>query len=111
MPDPKTIEIDEIVTADPSADDDNRAHQGPPSGPEMPEFASGNPFSDLEKSLPWRARWTLRLTRWLMLLRSKPWGKFILIPAIAVGLLLAIPLGLIFFSVLAIRSLLRSFFR
>ena len=95
MPDPKTIEIDEIVTAGPSADDDAPARKNTTPEPEIPGFGSANPFSDLESSLPWKARWTLRLTRWFMLLRSKAWGKWVIIPAVILGLLLALPLGLL----------------
>ena len=107
MPDPKTIEIDEIVTADQSADDGIRQRKGPAPEAEMPDFGSENPFSDLEGSLPWKARWTLRLTRWFMLLRSKPWGKWVIVPGIILGVILAIPLGLLLFCFLIIRSFLR----
>lgn len=116
MPDSKTIEIDEIVPAEKSGGGDapsrNRTRSGAASGSAAPGFdptSSANPFADLENSLPWKARWTLRLTRWFMLLRSKPWGKLVIVPAVILGLLLALPLGLLFFCVLIIRSFLRSF--
>ena len=111
MPDPKTIEIDEIVTADQSAAYGSPSRKPNSPDPEMPDFGSANPFADLEKSLPWKARWTLRLTRWFMLLRSKPWGKWLIIPGIALGVILAIPLGLLLLCLLVIRSFFRSFAR
>jgi hypothetical protein len=77
----------------------------------MPEFGSDNPFADLENSLPWKARWTLKLTRWFMLLRSKPWGKLVIVPAVLLGIVLVVPLGLIFFFYLIIRSFIRSLSR
>lgn len=109
MPDSKTIEIDEIVTADDCASDDTPSRSGASSA--APPFPSDNPFADLEKNLPWKARWTLRLTRWFMLLRSKPWGKLVIVPAILLGIMLALPLGLLLLCFLIIRSFTRSLAR
>ena len=43
-----------------------------------------------------------------MLLRSKSWGKFVIVPIIILGVLLVIPLGLIAILVLIIRSIFSS---
>lgn len=75
------------------------------------ESAPDNPFADFQKTLPWKARLTLKATQWFMILRSKSWGKLVIVPAVILALLLAIPLGLLFFCVLIIRSFLRSFSR
>lgn len=102
MPESKTIEIDEVVTPEKSAGD------GLGDGPVFDSteaFTSNDPFADFQKALPWKTRLTLRLTQWFMLLRSKSWGKFVIVPIIILGLLLVIPLGLIAIFVLIIRSI------
>lgn len=110
MPESKTIEIDEIVTPDGSPDNDPK--QTEKSGAfDSSQAPAGNPFSDMEKMLPWKARWTLRITRWFMLLRSKPWGKWIILPVIILTVLLAIPVGMILILTLIIRSLIKSLSR
>ena len=102
MPESKTIEIDEVVTPEKSAGD------GLGDGPVFDSdeaFNGKDPFADFQKALPWKARLTLGLTQWFMLLRSKSWGKFIIAPIIILGVLLVIPLGLIAIFVLIIRSI------
>jgi len=117
MPKSKTIEIDEIVTPDkPSGDDDSgregwsqsttkSAGKRTQTDPSDPEFSSGDPFADFHKALPWKARLTLKLTSWFILLRSTSWGKFVIIPIIILGVLLVIPLGLIAIFLLMLRSI------
>ena len=122
MPESKTIEIDEIITPGKPPGDTASSRSGAarrqtsrsgaatgsaPSSADAP-FPSGDPFADFQRTLPWKARWTLRLTRWFMLLRGKPWGKLVIVPAVLLGIMLAIPLGLLFFFFLIIRSFLRS---
>ena len=51
---------------------------------------------------------TITLTQWFVLLRSKNWGKFVIVPIIILGVLLVIPLGLIAILVLIIRSIFSS---
>jgi len=102
MPESKTIEIDEVVTPEKSAGD------GLDDGPVFDDdqaFTGNDPFADFQKALPWKARITLKLTQWFMLLRSKSWGKFVIVPIIILGVLLVIPLGLIAILVLIIRSI------
>ncbi|MBT8044676.1 MAG: hypothetical protein KJO79_06975 [Verrucomicrobiae bacterium] len=118
MPESKTIEIDEIVTPEKSAGDDSssRSSSRTSSGENAPgsgasPFPSDTPFADFQKALPWKARLTLKLTQWFMILRSKSWGKLVIVPAVVLGLLLAIPLGMIFFCILIIRSFLKSLTR
>lgn len=116
MPESKTIEIDEIVTPEKPGSDTQKRAQKSPRGTSRPDEATGtptgsDPFAEMERALPWKARWTLKLTRWFMLLRSKPWGKIVLIPAIILGALLAIPLSLIAICFLIIRSFIRSLAR
>ena len=108
MPESKTIEIDEIITPGKPPGDTSSSRSGAASGSEAPPFPTGDPFADFQRTLPWKARWTLRLTRWFMLLRGKPWGKLVIVPAVVLALLLALPLGFIFFCFLIIRSFLRS---
>ena len=67
--------------------------------------------ADFRGTLPWKVRLMLRLTQCVMILRHKSWGKWIIIPTIALALLLALPLGLFFLCYLVTRSLLRSFRR
>ncbi|MFK7909389.1 MAG: hypothetical protein AB8F34_02185 [Akkermansiaceae bacterium] len=111
MPKSKTIEIDEVITAEQPADDGLSSRGKTSSGSSTPPFSSDNPFADLEKSLPWKARWTLKLTRWFMFLRSKAWGKVVIVPAVILGVLLAIPMGVLLIVFLVIRSLFKSISR
>lgn len=122
MPESKPIEIDEILTPDSSTGERSRAGAKKPHSPDgrfggnSPAGSSGagsgetdfDPeklFKNFHKSLPWKARMTLALTRLFMLLRSKSWGKFALVPIIILAVLLAIPLALIALILLIIRSL------
>ena len=117
MPKSKTIEIDEIVTPEKSAGDAFGDQQdwssSSPSGSTKKtangsntrETGGEDPFANFQKALPWKARITLKLTQWFMLLRSKSWGKFVIVPIIILGVLLVIPLGLIVFFLLLIRSI------
>ena len=116
MPESKTINIDEIVTPGKPPGDEksvrSRTSAESSSSAEMPSGSpSGNPFADFQKALPWKARLMLKLTQWFMILRSKSWGKLVMIPAVILAILLALPLGLLFICVLIIRSFLRSFSR
>jgi hypothetical protein len=113
LPDRKTITIDEIVTTkkNDSAKKKGNANwsqatsQNPNSGfSPTPE----NIFADLQKSLPWKARLTLCLTRWFMSLWGKSYGKLVIIPITVIGALMAIPLGLLFLCFLITRSFFRS---
>lgn len=114
MPESKTIEIDEILTPEKSGDEssaDSRARTGSSRGASSGKAtdqggtANENPFADFHKALPWKARITLKLTQWFVLLRSKSWGKFVIIPIIILGLFLAIPVGITLVFFLIIRSL------
>ncbi len=117
MPNSKTIEIDEIVTPEKSPGGDScsttNADWSQPAGKatRTEEPVPSNPFADFQKALPWKARLTLKATQWFMILRSKSWGKLVIVPAVVLALLLALPLGLLFFFVLIIRSFLKSFSR
>jgi hypothetical protein len=120
MPKSKTIEIDEIVTPEKSAGDAFGDQQdwssSSPSGSTKKTANGSNtrvtggedPFANFRQSLPWKARITLSLTQWFVLLRSKSWGNFVIVPVVVLGVLLAIPLGLIAISVLIIRSIFSS---
>ena len=98
----KTIEIDEVLP--PGEDSPIRAQK--PSAASTPD----DPFADLKKHLPWKARLTLKLTTWFMFLRSKSWGKWVIAPAVTLTILLAfilfIPLVLITFTYLTIKAIL-----
>ena len=116
MPESKTIEIDEIVTpggtsaaktGSPQSTD--RSGSASRSGSKAP--TPDDPFASLRKSLGWKTRATLWATQKFLYLRSKPWGKWVIVPLSLLVIILAIPLGLIFIVVLAIRSFLRSFSR
>ncbi len=113
MPESKTIVIDEIVTPEkppgdePSAGKKKAARSPSNEGRPRPNAPSDNPFADFHQSLPWKARLTLRLTQWFMILRGKSWGKIVIVPAVVLGLLLALPLGLLFIFWVITRSLLR----
>ena len=118
MPKSKTINIDEIVTPEkPPGDDSKRPEskadwsQSAGKATRTEEPAPSNPFADFQKALPWKARLTLKVTQWFMILRSKSWGKLVIVPAVILALLLALPLGLLFFCVLIVRSFLKSFSR
>ena len=117
MPESKTIEIDEIVTPEKSAGDasgDQQDWSTSSPGGSAKKTANGtnqhaaggeNPFANFHQSLPWKARITLRLTQWFVLLRTKSWGKFVIVPIVILGVFLVIPLGLIAIFVLIIRSI------
>ena len=116
MPDSKTIEIDEIITPDKSAGGSQGSAKGDPpnftgsskhASPEADgaDFDPDKLFSNLHKSLPWKARLTLTLTRWFMLLRSKSWGIFILVPLIMLAIFLAIPVVIIVIIAMTARAL------
>lgn len=110
MPASKTIEIDEIITPEKPPGDDQKGKTQSADGVSRPEGqAPDNPFADFQKALPWKVRLTLKVTQWFMFLRSKSWGKLVIVPAVALALLLAIPLALIFFCALIIRLFLKSF--
>ena len=118
MPKSKTIEIDEIVTPEKAPGGDSKGHKKKPERPQPAdgvsrpeESAPDNPFADFQKALPWKARLTLKATQWFMILRSKSWGKLVIVPAIILALLLALPLGVLAIFVLIIRSFLKSFSR
>lgn len=68
-------------------------------------MGSSDPFTHFDQSLPWKARITLRLTRWFMLLRANSWGKIVIIPIVILAVAIAIPLGLIAIILLALRSI------
>ena len=112
MPESKTIEIDEIVTPDvpssthadkpKSADKKVRTGQRPIEEPE-------DPFSGFQKSLGWKTRATLWLTQKFLFLKSQSWGKWVIVPAALLAIMLAIPLGLIFITVMLIRAVILSF--
>ncbi|MGB2403648.1 MAG: hypothetical protein ACPIA7_09600 [Akkermansiaceae bacterium] len=123
MPKSKTIEIDEILTPGkaPGARTDQRknrsssvsdgtskkdsAHE-PPNEAKASKHTEGNdPFSQFQQSLPWKARITLCLTQWFVLLRSKSWGKLVIVPLIILAVLLVVPLGLIALCLLIINTL------
>lgn len=106
MPETKTIEIDEIVTpgdgSSAKADRSRSAEAGVQPTPE-------DPFAGFKKSLGWKTRATLWVTQKFLYLKGKPWGKWVIAPIIILAVLLAIPLGLIFITVMMIRSAILSF--
>ncbi|MGB0775198.1 MAG: hypothetical protein ACPG32_06885 [Akkermansiaceae bacterium] len=109
MPDSKTIEIDEIVTPEkPTGGGSSDQRESGKASENEETFGGQNPFKDFQKALPWKARITLKLTQWFMLLRSKSWGKWIIVPAILLAVLLIIPLGILFILAMMIRSIFRS---
>ncbi|WP_435893718.1 hypothetical protein [Oceaniferula spumae] len=112
MPDPKTIEIDEIVTPDaPSsqkADSPKSARSKVRTGQREPE-APDDPFAGFQKSLGWKTRITLWITQKFLFLRSKSWGKWVIVPAALLAITLAIPAGLAFIIWMSIKSFIRSF--
>ncbi|MBT8038294.1 MAG: hypothetical protein KJO21_12195 [Verrucomicrobiae bacterium] len=113
MPKSKTIEIDEVLSPkDGDGPTQGRASLGGRGqGASTQKPTPDNPFADFQKSLPWKARLTLGLTQGLMILRSKSWGKWVIVPAVILGILIAIPLGILFIIAMIIRSFLRSFQR
>lgn len=111
MPEPKTIEIDEILPAD-AGGDDSMSTPKPvgsdrASGPQP--TSAEQPFPDLTAGLGWKTRLTLQLTQWFLFLRSKSWGKWIIGPLVVLLVVLAIPLALLAVFGLIIFSILRSF--
>ena len=102
MPKTKTIEIDEILPAD-----GGEKMKGAASSSD--QAFSNQPFPDLTSGLGWKARITLTLTQWFLLLRSKSWGKWVIGPAVVLLVLLAIPMVLLGIFALIVASALRSF--
>jgi len=108
MPKSKTIEIDEIV----AGDETSSTKAGPTrSGQDTvdPSPDHSDIFSELKKSLGWKTRATIWATQKFIHLRSKPWGNWVLVPLTLLGILLAIPLGIIFAIVIFFRTVIRSF--
>lgn len=117
MPESKTIDIDEILTPEKAAGGKQGAPKRDPAtsagssarggstAADGEDFDPDKLFSHLHKSLPWKARITLSLTRWFMLLRSKSWGVFVLVPLIMLAILLAIPLVVIAIVAITVRSI------
>lgn len=110
MPESKTIEIDEIVSPGESTQkgrsreaDTPRAEDTTRSG--QAGYGSADPFADFHKALPWKARLTIRMTQWFVLLRGKSWGKFLVVPIVILAVLLAIPLALLAVFVLITRAI------
>ena len=113
MPDPqtksKTIEIDEILPADGRGESSSGT---PKSANKNQDFTSPEqPFPDLGAALGWKARLTLLLTQWFLILRSKSWGKWIIGPLVVLVILLAIPLAMLAVFGLIIASILRPLFQ
>ena len=118
MPKSKTIEIDEILTPENSGDEFRRNQRNRaawssasrPSDNHTPDtngagMGSADTFAHFRQSLPWRARLTLWITQWFMLLRNKSWSKLVTIPIIILAVVITIPLGLIAILLLALRSI------
>ena len=77
----------------------------PPMAQIRRETGGEDPFANFRQSLPWKARITLSLTQWFVLLRSKSWGNLVIVPVVVLGVLLAIPLAIIAFFLLLVRSI------
>ena len=118
MPKSKTIEIDEILTPESSGGEvhrDQRDRTATSSGSRPSDnhtsdtdgvgMGSADPFAHFRQSLPWKARLTLWVTQWLMLLKTKSWSRLVIIPIIILAVVIAIPLGLIAILLLALRSI------
>ena len=114
MPEPKIIEIDEITT-DGSGDNggggtfNSRRHSRqaggkPPTNAQSQTGGSDPLFSSIASSLGWKAMLTLKLTQWFLLLKSKRYGMWIIIPVAILLTLLMIPLGLLFLVAFFIKK-------
>jgi len=111
LPETKEIQIDEIVTPDvPSSEktDQPRPVEGKVRTGQRPPEEPEDPFAGFQKNLGWKTRTTLWVTQKFLYLRSKPWGKWVIVPAVLLAIILAIPLGLIFVTVMLIRSVILS---
>ena len=98
----KTIEIDEVLPADSGGE----ASSGMPN---QESTSRDQPFPDLGASLGWKAKLTLFLTQWFLILRSKSWGKWVIGPLVVLLILLAIPIALLAIFGLLVISIFRSF--
>lgn len=117
MPEPKTIEVDEILPAPSSGKDSKhihshrgQSHHSKENQTTNPEPTANNPFPDIASALGWKARLTLKLTQSFLYLRRKRWGKWVMGPLVIFTILLAIPLAIIALFGLFLISILRAFF-
>lgn len=109
---PITVEIDEVLPAN-NGEDFKSAHPTRSAGSagsskKRDEASGAQPFPDLASSLGWKARITLLLTQWLLILRTKSWGKWVLAPLVILLILLAIPLAMIGMFALIIVSFIKA---
>ena len=104
MPKTKTIQIDEVLPADGGENMKDAA-------PSSDQAFSNQPFPNLKSGLGWKARITLALTQWFLILRSKSWGKWVIVPVVILFVLLVIPLALLGISALVVVSIFRSLTR
>jgi len=119
MPDSKTIEIDEVIP--PKKGAQRQTSQRDRAKEASKDYTTGQaprsssspdtdpPFPDIASTLGWKARIMFMLTQWFLVLRSKPWGKWVIGPVIVLGILLAVPLALITILAVFIIALLRPF--
>lgn len=104
MPKTKTIEIDEVLPA-------HGGENVKDADPSPDQAFSNQPNPDLKSGLGWKARITVTLTLWFLILRSKSWGKWVIGPAVVLFVLLAIPIALLGIFALIVVSVIRSFTR
>lgn len=104
MPKTKTIEIDEILPADSGENVKDAASSSD-------QAFSNQPFPDLASGLGWKARITLTLTQWFLILRSKSWGKWVIGPVVVMLVILAIPLALLGIFALMLISMIKPLIR
>ena len=122
MPKTKTIEVDEILPAPNSGKDSKRdpSHRRKKHGSTQKQGAAredadkpassspDTPFPDIASTLGWKARLTLKLTQWFLILRSKSWGKWVIGPIVALAIVLAIILAIPAILLIIIFSIFRK---
>jgi len=109
MPEPKTIDIDEILPAESGEDHSTGTRKS--ADPTQTSADPNQPFPDLTTGLGWKASLTLQLTRGFLFIRSKSWGKWIIVPLVILFVLLVIPLAILAVITLILISILRAIFQ
>ncbi len=109
MPEPKTIKIDEILPAESGEDHSTSTRKS--ADPTKTSANSDQPFPDLTSGLGWKARLTLNTTQGFLFIRSKSWGKWVIVPLVILIVILVILLAIPAMIALIFLSILRSIFR
>jgi hypothetical protein len=116
MPKTKTIVIDEVLPADSKSTPsgrkgtrrDKKQHekQHDHHNGQNPDFAQDPPLT----GMGWKTKLTLWLTQTFLILRSKSYGKWIIVPVVVLIIFLAVPLAILAILAFFLKALFQPLF-